>query len=329
MNTRRKLIAGLAAGGILFPVRAVAQTTTRVFRVAYLSPGASNSPAAIYFDVLKNRLRELGHAEGTAVVFDSRWAESNTSRLPALAAELAALKPDVMVATATLAIRAAQQATASIPIVMAPGTDPVGSGFVKSLARPGGNITGVANLSIDTSAKIVELLHALVPKARRFGILTMPRNPTHATHLEAAMTAIKAFGLTGIPARAASGDEIDAALLTLAKEKCEALVVFNEPLFSVERQRLANLAAKYRLPAIYQSSGNVDAGGLISYGANVDEMFRMAATYVDKLLRGAKPENLPVEQPTRLELVVNAKVAQALGLKIPQSILLQATRTIE
>ena len=327
MTSRRQLLIACGAGLAAMPVRAAAQQ--RQLRVAFLFPSASSSSTAVYIGVVKNRLRELGHVEGTNITFDSRWAGNNADLLPALATELVALKPDVLVAVGTLAIRAAQQATTSIPIVMAPSTDPVGSGFVKSLAHPGGNITGVANLYIDTSAKIVELLYALVPKARRIGILTMPRNPTHATQLEAALIAIKTFGLTGIPVSATSRDEIDSAFATMAKEKCNALVVFNEPLFSAERLRLANLTTRYRLPAIFQSSVNVDAGGLISYGANVDEMFRMAAGYVDKILKGTKPENLPVEQPIRLELVVNAKVAQALGLKIPQSILLQATRMIE
>ena len=198
-----------------------------------------------------------------------------------------------------------------------------------ALRRPGGNITGVTNLYIDTSSKLVELLHTLVPKARRIGVMTMPRNPTHAAQLAEALAAFKTLRLTGIPFNATSGDEIDKSFAAMAKQKIDALVVFNEPLFSAERLRLANLTTKYRLPAIFQSSGNVDAGGLISYGANVDEMFRMAAGYVDKILRGAKPENLPVEQPIRLELVVNAKVARTLGLKIPESILLRADRVIE
>ena len=172
MNTRRKLLIACGAALASTPLRAIAQQ--RQFRIAYLSPAPAASPGAAYFEAVKRRLRELGYVEGSNITFDSRWAESKTDRLPALAVELVGLKPDVFIASSTLAVRAAQQATASIPIVMVPVTDPVGSGFVKSLARPGGNLTGVANLSIDISAKSVELLHDLVPRARRIGILHMP-----------------------------------------------------------------------------------------------------------------------------------------------------------
>ena len=327
MNTRRKLLIACGAALASTPLRARAQQ--RQFRIAYLSPSPAASPGAAYFDLVKRRLRELGYVEESNITFDSRWAESKTDRLPALAVELVGLKPDVFIASTTLAVRAAQQATASIPIVMVPVTDPVGSGFVKSLARPGGNLTGVANLLIDISAKSVELLHDLVPRARRIGILHMPRNPTHASQLAEAMKGIKQFKLTGIAYAATSADEIDQVFAAIKKDKCDALVVLGESLFSAERHRLARLEIAARLPVMYQQSGNVDAGGLISYGTNIDNMFRMAAGYVDKILKGAKPEDLPVEQPTRLEMVVNGKTAKALGLKIPESILLRADRVIE
>ena len=306
---------------------AVAQQ--RRFRVAYLSPTPAASPGPANFQVLKTRLGELGYTENANIVFDTRWGENDHARLPALASELVALKPDVFIASATLAIRAAQRATTSIPIVMVPVTDPVGSGFIKSLARPGGNITGVANLSIDTSAKLLELLHELVPNGKRIGLLTMPVNPTHATHLAEGMRAAKLLGLTGLSHGVTSGEQIDLAFATFAREKYAGAVVFNDPLFSAERQRLVALATRHGLPVIYQSSANVDAGGLVSYGTNVSGMFRMAGDYVDKILKGRKPADLPVEQPTRLELVINAKVAKSLGLKIPQSIYLRADRVIE
>lgn len=327
MTSRRQLL--IACGTSLAALSLHVAAQPRQFRVAYLSAQAASSSAGTFFQVLKNRLRELGHVEGTNISFDSRWADGKAGLLPALAAELVALKPDVLVTSATLATRAAQQATASIPIVMAPVANPVGAGLVKSLARPGGNITGVASLQVDISAKSVELLHSLVPRAQRIGILTMPLNPAHTEQLAEVTQGASRLKLTAIPLRAANGAEIDQAFVTAKREKLDALVVFAEPLFGVERHRLVKLAAASRLPVMYQSSDSVDAGGLISYGANVDELFRMAAGYVDKILRGAKPANLPVEQPTRLELVVNAKAARALGLSIPQSILLRANRVIE
>ena len=327
MNQRRKLLIACGAGLAAASTHGLGQQ--RVFRVAYLSAQSVNSNSAIAFQTIKKRLSELGYAERANIAFDSRWAEGDTSRLPALAAELMALNPDVLMASATLAIRAAQQATGSIPIVMSPATDPVGSGFVKSLARPGGNITGVANLYIDTSSKLIELLHSLAPKARRFGVLTMPRNPTHATQLAEAMIAFKTLKLSGMPFSATNGEEIDQAFAAMARQNIRALVVMQEPLFLAQSQRIADLTVKYRLPAIFQSSPNVEAGGLVSYGANLGVLNRMAAGYVDKLLKGTKPEDLPVEQPTRLEMVVNGKAAKALGLKIPESILLRADRVIE
>ena len=297
--------------------------------MAYLSPSPANSPGASYFDVIKTRLGELGYTENANIVFDARWGENAPDRLPALARELAALQPDVFIASTTLAIRAAQQATASIPIVMVPVTDPVGSGFIKSLARPGGNLTGVANLYTDISAKAVELLHELAPAAKRIGLLTMSLNPSQATQLAEGMRAAKVLGLTGLPTSVTTAAQIDAAFATFVRQRCDALVVFGDPMFSAERQRMAALAARHRLPVMYQLAGHVDAGGLVSYGPNVTAMFHLAATYVDKILKGAKPADLPVEQPTRLELVINAKVAKSLGLKIPQSIYLRADRVIE
>ncbi len=323
---KRRLFLACAA---LAASRAAFAQQQRRFRVAYLSPVPAASPGAAYFQVIKTRLGELGYSENANIVFDARWGEGAPERLPALALELAALQPDVFIASTTLAIRAAQQATSSIPIVMAPVTDPVGQGFVKSLARPGGNLTGVANLYTDVSAKAVQLLHELVPRAKRIGMLTMSLNPSQATQLAEGMRAATVLGLTGLPTSVTAAAQIDAAFATFVRQRCDALVVFHEPLFSAERQRLAALATRHRLPVLYQSSDNVDAGGLVSYGTNVAGMFRMAAGYVDKILKGTKPSDLPVEQPTRLELVINAKVAKSLGLKIPQSIFLRADRVIE
>ena len=211
---------------------------------------------------------------------------------------------------------------------MSPATDPIGSGFIESLGRPGGNITGVANMSADLSAKSLEMLHSIVPKAARVAVL-MSNNPSHRTQLDEIQGAAKKFGLTLLPVRVATPSEIDGVAAQLANMECDSLLVFTDPLLISQRVKIAELAAMAKLPAIYQSKEHVEAGGLVSYGANLLSLTKNAAVYVDKILKGAKPSELPVEQPTRFELVINLKTAKTLGLEIPPTLLTLADQVIE
>ncbi len=320
---RRAFIAGLG-GAAAWPVVARAQQE-KVWRVGFLSPGSATKASVAHFDVFRLKLEQLGYVEGKNLNIDVRRADDDYTRLPTLAATLVSLAPNVIVSTATPATVALKQATSSIPIVMAGVGDPVASGFVKSLAKPGGNITGPSNLSIDLTAKSLELLHAAVPSAQRIAVLRSP-NQVHETMLKEAYAAAEGLGLKIIPVMARTSADLDEAFAAMRKENCEALFVFADPRIT---QKIVELADKWRLPAIYQITDFVDMGGLLSYGQNWNELFQYAAIYVDKILKGANPANLPVEQPTRLELRINLKTAKALGLTIPDSIVARADEVIE
>jgi|SRR5262245_16400375 len=326
----RRAFVTLVGGTILAGPFATEAQQARVYRVGVLvqsSPPAPGSPPGI----LTRTLRDLGYVEGRNIVFDRRWAEGKIERFSSLATEIVALKPDAIVAETTAGAIAAQRATATIPIVMVGAADPVGSGLVASLARPGGNITGVANLETELHVKGVELLHAVVPKATRIAVL-MSDNPAHPLQVKTIQDAAKAFGLTVLPTMARSSEEFEEAFRSMAKQKAGALIQLGGAPFSstpANRDKLVELAAKTKLPAMYRVRWFVDAGGLLSYGSNTAKTWSDAATYVDKILKGAKPADLPVEQPTKLELVINLKTAKALKLTIPQSVLLRADQVIE
>lgn len=260
-------------------------------------------------------------------MFEFRWAMGKAERLPDLANELVALKPDVIVVPTTATARAVQQATATIPIVFVSVPDPVGSGFVKSLARPGGNITGLSNLTADTSPKQLELLLAIMPKLPRVAVLWNPTNMSAS--LKNFQTAAQSVSVNVLSVEARTPAEIENAFGRMIRENVRALVVLSDALFFLQRRQIAELASKNEMPSVFATRENVEAGGLMSYGANLAENYRRAATYVDKILKSAKPGDLPVEQPRTFELVINMKTAKALGLKIPQSILLRADRVIE
>jgi putative ABC transport system substrate-binding protein len=316
-------VAGVAAGS---PLAARAQQT-RVWRVGYISPAfpAQKDPAqATVFAAFLQRMKELGYSEGKNLVVEERYAEGQSDRLPALANELVSMPCDLILALATPAIAAAQRATSKIPIVMSPSTDPIGSGFIKSFAHPGGNITGVANLYGDMVAKSIEFLHAIVPGAKKIAVL-MSSNPTHPHLYEVARAAADSLGLSTIPALAPIPDDLERAFQIMVKENCGALFVLADPM----RPTIVPLAAKYKIPAIYQISLFADAGGLASYGANVQAMFSKAAEYVDKIFKGANPADLPVEQPTTFEFVLNLKTAKSLDLTIPDTVIVRADRVIE
>src|SRR5262245_511914 len=275
-------------------------------------------------------MRDPGYIGGRNIVLDRRWAEGQNERFSSLASELVALKPDVIVAETTAVAIAAKRATATIPIVMVWPADPVEAGLVASLARPGGNVTGASSLQTELQGKGVELLHAVVPNATRMAAFVSD-NPVHPSQLKTIQDAAKGFGLTILPTMVRSSEDFEEAFRSIAKQKAGALIVLGGPPFNSPEQRdkLVELATKTKLPAMYQNRWWVDAGGLMSYGVNPSKIWSLAATYVDKILKGAKPSELPVQQPSQIELVINLKTAKTLGLTIPQSLLLRADQVIE
>ena len=328
MNLRKALVLTLLLGLLAAPHPLGAQQSGKIARIGWLSSGSTTSHGSL-LESFREGLREHGYTEGKNITIEYRWAEGKLDRLPQLAAELVQLKVQVLVAAGSPGILAAKQATTAIPIVMAVGADPVGSGYVASLARPGGNITGLSNLAEDLIAKLLELLKAAVPRASRVAILVNPANPAHTSFRREIQTAAQVLGVTLLPVEARSPNDFEGAFAAMTRERAGALVVLPDPMGLTERKRIADLAAKSRLPAIYGFKEHVEVGGLMTYGVNLRDSYRRAATYVDKILKGAKPADLPVEQPTRFELVVNLKTAKALGLTIPRSILIRADRVIQ
>jgi putative tryptophan/tyrosine transport system substrate-binding protein len=273
-------------------------------------------------------LRELGDVEGKNIVIEFRWAES-VDQLPELAAQLVRMNVDVIFAPASTEVEPARQATKTIPIVFAQHADPVGIGHVASLARPGGNITGMSMVLSEIAPKALEIFRDAVPSAMRVGVLWNPTTPSHTKVMKTVEVAAESLGVQLLSAPIVSIADFDGAFLTMVQEHVDGFLVPSSPLTNSERVPLANLALKYRLPGIFVNKENVEAGGLMSYGADFNYMYRHAALYVDKILKGAKPEDLPVEQVSKYELVVNLKTAKAIGLKIPESFLVRADKVIE
>ena len=323
---RRNFIRAIGFTAIAWPWTAIAQnSSSKVWRIAHVYPGKlDNPPDRALYDVFRAELRELGYVEGRNLVIDQRSADGKLERLPSFLHELIALRPDVIVAVTTPAIAAAQSATSTIPIIMAPATDPVGSGFIKSLAQPGGNITGMANMNGDSVGKVIEFLHSVLPSAKRFAVL-MSNNPTHPQQYELAEIAIKSLGLTAVHIVAPTPGDLENAFEAMKQENCDALYV----LADVTRPTIVTLAARTKMPAIYQSGAFVPLGGLISYSPNLDEIFRKVAQYVDRVFKGADPAEIPVEQPVLFELALNLKTAASLGLTIPDSVIARADKVIE
>jgi putative ABC transport system substrate-binding protein len=297
----------------------------KVHRIGFLETG---SPRPHIWEAFRQGLRDLGYQEGQNIAFELRYAHGKNERLPGLAAELVGLKVDVIVTAATAAALAAKQATTTIPIVMASGGDPVGTGLVASLARPGGNVTGLTTQSRDLAGKRLQLLREVVPGVSRFAILWHQPSELDRHTLRETEVAARALGVALQALGVRGPTEFDAAFSAMSRERAGALVVTTSPIFFAERKRLMELVAKHRLPTVFGFKMYVDAGGLMSYGASTPDLFRRAATYVDKILKGAKPADLPVEQPTRFELVINLRTAKAIGLTIPQSVLFRADTVI-
>jgi ABC-type uncharacterized transport system substrate-binding protein len=330
MMDRLAFIGTLAGGIVVAPLAAEAQQAAKIGRIGYL--GQNVAANLRLREPFLQGLRDLGYVEGRNVVVEYRSAEGKSERLPALAAELVALKVDVIVASGTPAALAAQQATRTIPIVFAATADPVGSGLVTSLARPGGNVTGLSILSSELVGKGLEQLTQAVPRVSRVAALWEPGvlpERTEKDMLKGAEVAARALGVRLQFVEARGPEDFDRAFSDMTRARAGALTVLSSSMFFYERRRLVDLAAKNRLPAVYQLREWVDAGGLMSYGPNTADLLRRAATYVDKMLKGAKPADLPVERPTKFELVINLKTAKALGLTIPQSLLMRADQVIE
>jgi putative ABC transport system substrate-binding protein len=316
---RRRQFIGFVGGAAAWPLSARAQQQ-QIRRVGYLISGPPDT-----LDVFRRRMAELGYVEGVNLVVEVRASAGRYERLPDLAKEIVDFSPDAIVAEATPAIAAAQRATKTIPIVMAPATDPIGSGFVQSFARPGGNITGVANMFGDLTAKTLEILRRVLPDAKLIAVL-MSANPTHAKLYEVARKGAEIIGLSTAPFVAGTPADLDGVFLAIKQAKCDALYALADPF----RPKIAELAAVNQIPAIYQYGVFVEtAGGLMSYGPDIQALIAYAAVFVDKILKGAKPAELPVEQPTKFEFVLNLKAAKALGLAIPESVVLLADKVVE
>jgi putative tryptophan/tyrosine transport system substrate-binding protein len=306
---------------------AEAQQPTKVPRIGFLSAFSGSSLSA-RIEAFRQGLRELGYVEGKNVVIESRYAEGRLDRLTDLAAELVRLKVDVIVTGGPSPTRATKEATVTIPIVMALDNDPVGSGFVASLARPGGNITGLATLSPEISGKQLELLKEIVPRLSHVAVVGTSSNPGNAQMLKETELAAGAFAVQLHYLDVEGPKDIETVFRAASKGRADAVLVLPNSVLLSQRAQLADLAAKNRLPAVYGQPEYVDAGGLMFYGASITEMFRRAATYVDKILKGAKPADLPVEQPTKFEFVVNLKAAKQIGLTIPPNVLARADKVI-
>jgi putative tryptophan/tyrosine transport system substrate-binding protein len=323
---RREFINLIAGSAITWPLTARAQQhTDKVWRVGYLTPSSATNFSAAVLDAFRLKLNDLGYVEERNLDLYIRRANDDYARVPGLARELVSLAPNVIVSAATNTTLALQRATSSIPIVMATSADPIGSGFVKSLAKPGGNITGLSNQGLDSTAKTLELLHVAVPNAKRIAVLRSP-DPSHDDRVKEAYSAARTLGLTIIPVMARPPDDFSQAFANIHNENCDALFVL---LASRVTRRIVELANEWRLPAIYQSNDFVDMGGLLGYGTDFHEQWRQAAIYVDRILKGANPADLPVEQPTKFELAINLNTSKLLGVTIPDSILARADKVIE
>jgi putative ABC transport system substrate-binding protein len=323
---RREFIrlVGVAVG---WPFAVSAQQPEKIAIIGYLDVGPA-SARVDRVEALRAGLRDLGYVEGKNIAIEFRWAE-RVEQLPDLAADLVRRNVDVIFAISSTMVEPARQATSTIPIVFATHADPVGIGHVTSLARPGGNITGLSMLLTDLVAKELEILTEVVPQAKRIAVLWNPTTPSLPPAMKAVDAAGQRLGLRLIKVPAQASEEFDGAFALMAREGAEALLAVASPLFIIHRAQLAELACTYRLPAMFGSKGNVQAGGLISYAADLTDLNRRAATYIDKILKGAKPDQLPVEQASKYELTINLNTAKTLRLAVPPSVLARADEVIE
>jgi putative ABC transport system substrate-binding protein len=323
---RREFITLVGGAVATWPLAVRAQHSAMPV-IGFMGP----APAATYLprvEALRAGLRDLGYVEGKNIVIEFRWAE-RVEQLPEMAAELVRMKVDIIFASSSTSVEPARQATKTIPIVFAVHADPVGVGHVASLARPGGNITGLSMLLTDLVAKELEIFKEAAPQTTRIGILWNPTTPSHGPAVRAVEAVGEKLGVQLLLVPARTVEEFDGAFSTMTRERMGGFLVIASPLSFSQRAPLAELALKHRLPGMFGSRENVEAGGLMSYGADLNDLHRRAALYVDKILKGVKPADLPVEQASKYELIINLKTANALGLAIPESLLLRADKVIE
>jgi putative ABC transport system substrate-binding protein len=324
---RREFIT-LLGGAVALPFAAQAQQAAKIPRIAFMG----NSTAAMEANLIKpfrDGLRELGYEEGRNLIIEFRWAEGKYDRFPALIAELLTAKVDLIVTAGTPATLAVKKATSTVPLVFIAVGDPVGTGVVPSLARPGGNLTGLASISPDLESKRLQLLREINPGLSHVAFLFNPSNPFYVTSMKQANAAIKALQMKLLSLPVSKTEDLDGAFDKILKERPEALLVLADRVFLHNRNRIMEFATKNRLPTMVPYKELVEAGGLIGYGPSYEDMHRRAADYVDKILKGAKPGDLPVEQPTKFDLRVNLKAARAIGIKIPEGFLLRADEVLE
>jgi putative ABC transport system substrate-binding protein len=328
MIGRRAFVASV--GSVLAsPIAAQGQPTGKVYRVGLLLGGADDPSRFPFVEGFRQGLREHGYVEGKNVALDVRAAEGRAERLPQLAAELVDLKPNVLVASGTPGALAAQKATRAIPIVMVAVGDPVGSGLVKSLARPGGNVTGVSLVNVEFSGKRLQLLKEALPRVSRVALLHNPLNAMNAAVLTETQAAATALGLKVEPIAVRAPGDLRSALTEVTRKRAEALVVAPDGMLVLNRKFVIEFTATNRLPAMYNFREETESGGLMSYGADLHENFRRGSVFVDKILKGAKPADLPVEQPSRLHLIINLRTAKTLGLTVPPAVLARADEIIQ
>jgi len=330
MIRRRRLLIALGAGIVGAPRMVFAQEHSKVRRIGYLAVRSRSTPSNpdVYYDAFVQGMRELGYVEGKNLVIEWRFADGRYDLLPALAAELARMNVEVIVTHSTPATEALQRATKTTPIVMNV-VDPVQSGFAASLARPGGNITGLSAMNLEVSTKHVELLKTMIPSLSRVAVLVNPGNSAHPALLKGVQAAGQRAGMKVLPVYARTLEDVERGFDKVKKEHAEAIIVATDSFFILHGRQIAELAAKNRMPSMFTYRNDVAAGGMISYGLDLAEQHRRAASYVDKILKGAKPAELPIEQPTKIHLAINRKTAKLLGLAIPQELLLRADEVIE
>jgi putative ABC transport system substrate-binding protein len=330
MNKRRKLLIAMGAGAAAVPLRSFPQQKGKVWRIGFFFFGSRQSALETgRHRLFLDGMRELGYVEGRNFVIEARFADGKTAPLPDFAAELVRLKVDIIVANGTPVYHVLRQATQTIPIVITISADPVGEGFATSLARPGGNITGLSSANVELTPKHLELLMTAVPRLSRVAVLMNPAHSGHPARLKIIQAAAQKTGMQVLPVDGPTPDGIERAFGTMARERAGALIILGDSFFVQQIRQIAELALKHRLPSINVTRDFAEAGGLMSYGQNQIDNFRRAAAYVDKILKGAKPGDLPIEQPTAFELVINRKTAKAIGLTIPQELKLRADRMIE
>jgi putative tryptophan/tyrosine transport system substrate-binding protein len=325
---RRRQLLIIAGVLLAAPLATLAQQARPIRRIGFLA-SSSAERAKSRLASFRQALRELGYVEGQDVVVDQRYASGRSEDLPKLAVELVRLKVDVLVTEGTPAARAAKTATSTIPVIMGSAGNPVGAGLVASLARPGANVTGLSNSSSDLVLKRLELLKTVVPSTSHIAVLLNPANPTNPLELKQLQSIAPSLGVTLSSYDVRGVDDIERAYEAMRAQPRGAVLLAGDGIFGFHRERIVALAASNRLATLYPARHFVDSGGLMSYATNFDDLFRRAASYVDKVLKGAKPADLPIEQPTRFELVINLKTAKALGITVPQSVLVRADELLE